>query len=113
MPAAKEANNRLKLCLSVSIRSFILELQSESSLHIAHGVGLVGKPKLRVADRCIPGGKGNVIERVGRIHAQIQTHSIAHPESAPQRRVQAELRRSRNRISRRISPFARGRSRVS
>ena len=89
------------------------EPQAQGGLHAAHRVGRRRQSELRAVHDRVPSCVGDMVQCIGGIDAQIEVEPVAHPESAPQGGIQAELGRAGNRVPAGIAPLARQRARCT
>src|SRR5438067_1174043 len=86
----------------------ISEPHPYTGLHVPHGIRRVRKSKLRAGYHGVPARERDVVQGIRRIDSKVSAQTIADTKGPPERRVQGELRRTRDRIASRVAPFTRG-----
>src|SRR5258708_5522047 len=86
----------------------ILNLESETQrgCQAAHVTGIGKLPQRVASNGGVESGEGHMIQRVGRVEAQIDALALRHPEGAAERPVQAELGGPDDGVSSRVAPLS-------
>src|ERR1039457_808016 len=81
-----------------------LEPETQRGRHAAHVAGTGKQPQGVAPDGGVEAAECHVVQRVGGVEAQIDAFALGHPEGAPQRAIQAELRGAGDGIASRVAP---------